>query len=303
MNYFEFMTKNAKADEAAKFGARPQDINKCSTEIGYRGFVNCVAADHEDSFVMFTNADDVVAGHYYYAGLGSFEHGTLKLWCHLAKRASWIYDIGAFTGVFSLAAVAANPQCFVMAFEPSFVTYSRLLVNIHANEFNSRIAPMRYGVADKNGELELRHPSGVYVMASGESFLETQICNPWFTESVPVVTLDYLLGNQSKYSKEIVIDNMFNGCDLLKIDVEGFEINVLKGMQDVIGQHKPTAIVEILENAHVAEILELFGPEYRVWHIVEESGALSDTPVGTNKLFIHKDRLSLLDGYASPPQT
>lgn len=300
MNYFEFITKNAKANDFVKFGARPTDIHECNRRIGYRGFVNCVAADNEDSFVMFTNADDVVAGYYYYSGPGSFEHGMLRLWSHLAKRALWIYDIGAFTGVFSLAAVTANPQCWVMAFEPSFVTYSRLLVNIHANEFNARIAPMRFGVADANGELELRHPAGVYVMASGESFLETHISNPWFTEKVPVISLDHLLSNQSEYIKETVIDRLFSGVDLLKIDVEGFEANVLKGMQDIIHQHKPTAIVEILEDTHVAEILALFGAGYRVWHIIEESGVLSETPSGTNKLFIHEDRLSLLDGYASP---
>jgi FkbM family methyltransferase len=298
MNYYDFIMKNLKAADAVRHEKHPDNITDCNLQIGYRGFVNCVAAEGCESFVMFTNADDFVAGSYFYNGPASFETGTLRLWSHLVKKSTWIYDIGAFTGAFGLAAVATNPFCYVMAFEPSFVTYSRLLLNIHANEFNDRIAPMRFGLGDSVGELELRHPSGVYVMASGESFLETQITDPWFVEKVPVISLDELISNQTAYRKQIVIDAMFSGVDLLKIDVEGFEANVLKGMQGIIREHRPTAIVEILDPSGVGEILNLFGPGYRVWHINEETGSLSTSAVGTNKLFIHEDRPALLAGYA-----
>lgn len=97
--------------------------------------------------------------------------------------------------------------------------------------------------------------------------------------------------------KKIVIDSTFNGVDLLKIDVEGFEANVLTGMQKTIRKYKPTAIVEILEPSGVPKILELFGEGYKFWHIDELTGNLSDDPTGTNKIFIHEDHMSLLNGY------
>ena len=298
MDYFDFCSKNLKAAEASKFKYfSTSDVPECNDKLRYRGFVNCTAAIGEESFVMFTNADDVVAGHYMYAGPASFETGTLKLWSHLSKKSKWIYDIGSFTGVFSLAAATANPSCYVMAFEPSFITYSRLLVNIFSNEFNSRISPMRFGLGSELGELELRHPSGVYVMASGESFLETQISDPWFTEKVPVISLDHLLDNQESYRKQIVIDTEFGGIDLVKIDVEGFEIEVLKGMQDLISRYKPTAIVEILEDHKVQDTLTLFGPGYQIKHVNERTGELTDKPVGTNKLFIHNSNIDKLRDY------
>ena len=248
---------------------------------------------------MFTNADDVVAGHYMYSGPASFETGTLNLWCHLARQSTWIYDIGAFTGVFALAAATANPACRVMAFEPSFVTYSRLLVNIYSNDFDARISPMRFGLGSDLTELELRHPSGVYVMASGESFLESHISEPWFTEKVPVVSLDHLLSHQDHYRKQIVLETNFAGADLLKIDVEGFESEVLKGMQQTLQAHRPTAILEILDDATIQETLQLFGPGYQVKHIDEQTGEISNDPVGRNKLFIHDEKLDLLIGYKS----
>lgn len=302
MNYYEFSRINLHASETSRFkNVTPSDVSQINQDLRYRGFVNCTAAQGDDSFVMFTNADDVVAGHYMYIGPASFETGTLKLWSHLARKSKWIHDIGAFTGVFALAAVTANPDCRVMAFEPSFVTYSRLLVNIHANGFDGHIAPIRCGLGSSLTELELRHPSGVYVMASGESFLESQISDPWFTEKVPVLSLDHLLADQDRYRRQIVVETQFDGANLVKIDVEGFENEVIKGMRETIERDRPTVIVEILDDESIPETLALFGPGYRVRHIDESNGRLADMPEGRNKLFIHDDKLHLLNDYPGNP--
>ena len=299
MKLLELAQTNMRAVEATRFHAFPAtDVPKCNQEYRYRGFVNCLPAQGAESFVMFTNADDVVAGHYQYAGPASFETGTLNLWCHLARRSKWIYDIGAFTGVFALAAATTSRDSVVMAFEPSFLTYSRLLVNIYANGLDDRIAPLRFGVGASASQLELRHPAGVYVMASGESFLESQIADAWFTETVPVIALDQLIAHQDRYRKEMVIAAQFAGVDLVKIDVEGFEPEVLKGMAALIAEHKPTAVVEILDDAQIEPVLRLFGNGYSFLHINERNGRLQDYADGSNKLFIHRDRLATLDGYA-----
>jgi FkbM family methyltransferase len=298
VDYYDFCRRNLVALEVTRHNPfNPSDVYRCNQELGYRGFVNCVAAHGENSFVMFTNADDVVAGHYMYAGPASFETGTLKLWTHLARKSNWIYDIGAFTGVFALAAAAANPACKVMAFEPSFVTYSRLLVNIYGNDFNDRISPIRFGLGANLAELELRHPAGIYVMASGESFLESHISDPWFTEKVPVVSLDHLLSNQNRYRKQIVLETSFDGADLIKIDVEGFEIDVIEGMRDTISTHRPTVIIEILEHSKIENVMNLFGTGYHIKHIAEASGEFTETSEGRNFLIIHDDKMNLLDGY------
>lgn len=299
MNYYEFCRKNIVALEATRHNSfAPSDIERCNRELGYRGFVNCIAAQGEDSFVMFTNADDVVAGHYMYVGPASFETGTLKLWTYLARQSTWIYDVGAFTGVFALAAVAANPDCRVMAFEPSLVTYSRLLVNIGGNEFNSHISPMRFGLGSDLMELELRHPAGVYVMGSGESFLESYISEPWFTEKVPVVSLDHLLSKQDQYRKEIVLDTNFGGADLIKIDVEGFEMSVINGMRETISKYKPSVVIEILQQDEIHEIMGLFGHGYQIKHIAECNGELTDGFDGRNYLIIHDDNVDMLNNYS-----
>ncbi|NLR72477.1 FkbM family methyltransferase [Novosphingobium sp. ERN07] len=310
MDYLAFSQRNLVAREATRHKAfASSEIERCNYELGYRGFVNCKAAQGEQSFVMFNNADDVVAGHYMYAGPASFETGTLKLWCHLARQAQWIYDIGAFTGVFALAAIAANPASRVMAFEPSFVTYSRMLVNIAANGFGGHIAPLRAGLGSMESELDLQHPSGVYVMSSDETFVEGKIADAWFTEKVALFRLDHLLANQERYRREIVISTHFAGADLIKIDVEGFETEVIAGMKATIAAHRPCVIVECLDDndqildtpvvrARIATLMDQFGPGYQVRHIDEASGRFSDDIRGRNNLFIHEDRLDLIDGYS-----
>jgi FkbM family methyltransferase len=299
MKFLDLKHANDRAIEATRFSAFPANqVERCNNQYKYRGFVNCTPAREASSFVMFTNADDIVAAHYQYAGPASFETGTLNLWCHLARQSKWIYDIGAFTGVFALAAASTNPDSLIMAFEPSFVTYSRLLVNIGANGLDGQIAPMRFGVGASAGELNLRHASGVYVMASGESFLESHIADAWFTEKVSVLALDDLLATQEKYKTEIVIPYQFVGADLMKIDVEGFESEVLRGMQNTIKQYHPSFIVEVLDESDIESLLELFGDGYSVLHINERNGRLQDHSDGTNKLFIHRDRQSTLIGYS-----
>lgn len=309
MNYLAFSQRNLVATEATRHRIfDSSEVEGCNYKYGFRGFVNCVAAHGDESFVMFNNADDVVAAHYMYAGPASFETGTLKLWTHLARQSQWIYDIGAFTGVFALAAIAANPGSRVMAFEPSFVTYSRMLVNIAANGFGGHIAPVRAGLGSSECELELQHPSGVYVMSSDETFVEGRIADTWFAEKVAMFRLDHLLEHQDRYRREIIVETRFAGADVIKIDVEGFETEVIKGMQATITAHRPCVIVECLDGdnrivdtaavrARIAEVLDLFGPGYQVRHIEEATGSFTEDIRGRNNLFIHEDRLHLLNGY------
>lgn len=298
MNIVEFEARNLKALEAARIrAAASSEVGDRNHEHQFRGFVPCCVARGEDGFVMFNNADDVVAAHYLYAGPASFEPETLRLWVHLARKANFIFDVGAFTGVFSLAAVAAHPTCFVMAFEPSSVTYSRLLVNISANGFDARIAPVWSGLGKENGRLDLHHPSGVYVLSSDESFVTDRIGEPCFSETVPVFALDHLLANQGQYRTQTIINADFSSVDLIKIDVEGFELDVLEGMRGTFEHHKPTAIIEVFELNEVGAIRQIAGAGYRAFYIDQ----LPYTPGGANILLIHDDKLSQLEGYAASP--
>jgi len=51
--------------------------------------------------------------------------------------------------------------------------------------------------------------------------------------------------NSSGSVTMLALDDMdLPGCDLLKIDVEGFELSVLKGAKNLIRKYRPTIIME-----------------------------------------------------------
>ena len=49
-----------------------------------------------------------------------------------------------------------------------------------------------------------------------------------------------------------------NKIGIIKIDVEGFEINVLEGAKELIIKHRPIVITEIFEKIHLDEVIEIF---------------------------------------------
>jgi hypothetical protein len=110
---------------------------------------------------------------------------------------------------------------------------------------------------------------------------------------VPVLTLDHLLANQERYRTQIIINVDFPSVDLIKIDVEGFELDVLEGMRGVFERDRPTAIVEVFNLDQISAIRKIAGADYRAFYIDQ----LPYTPEGANVLFIHRDKLHQLDGY------
>ncbi len=121
-------------------------------------------------------------------------------------------DVGAHIGDSSLLAASKIKTGKVIACEPTPNIYAELLANIRLNNFERKIIPLQKAVSDKVGtaffSLEAASEVNHLLLSSkkGKSI------------KVPTTTIDSLV---EKYSlKDITI---------LKIDVEGFELEVLKG--------------------------------------------------------------------------
>ena len=70
----------------------------------------------------------------FWSGYGNgYEVTSLHLWAYLAKTVETIFDIGANTGVYALAAKTANVKARVFAFEPVVSISDRLKSNIELN--------------------------------------------------------------------------------------------------------------------------------------------------------------------------
>jgi FkbM family methyltransferase len=202
------------------------------------------------------------------------EHLSLSLWCHWVRRASRneiFLDIGAYTGIFSLAAAAHSRECRVVAFEPSTITFGRLAKNVLLNLFDIRIVPVNLAAGEVIARTEFPHRFGVYSLCSGES---SQTEDPDHTQPVMIVNVDELLAGRSGVpylnSKSSSLFP-FERVAAIKIDVEGAELNVLRGARGIIDRDKPMIIAEALSEQFADQLAALAKTfDYNCVHVPNE---------------------------------
>lgn len=169
-----------------------------------------------------------------------WEKESLKIWQQLAANSNTIFDIGSNTGVYALLAKAANPSAQVFAIEPLPRIYRILEKNNVINQFN--INCLNYALSDFDGEATFYDVDTLLGDVSSASlsknFQQNQI-----ELQVPVKKLASLV-------EELNLQQI----DLLKIDVETFEPQVLKGFQPYLQQFKPALLIEVLEDKIGAQI-------------------------------------------------
>ena len=160
---------------------------------------------------------------------GYFELGTERYFRSILKEGMNVVDVGANLGIYTLHALAAG--CRAFAYEPTPRIFSILLDNIGINGFepSGRATPYNLAVSDTEGEVKF----AVYNKVSGHNSFYAASSNDQ-TITVKTICLDHHLGHLTH-------------VDVVKIDVEGAEPLVLRGMQEII--EKNPAIKIIMEFA------------------------------------------------------
>ena len=280
-------------------------------EFPYRGFVE-VAVTGSQPLIMFSNYDDIVAQHFLFHGPDSFESYSLMLWAHFAARANVVFDVGAFTGVYSLVAARSSPSARILAFEPSLNTFARLVTNVLANDLGERIGTLKVALGDADGALTLKHPAGIHCLGSQESLVDGRHESIWFEEEVRVFAGDRLGDHYQANPRDFIIEVDPTRVDLIKIDVEGFEPQVLQGMRDLVARDRPVLLIECLgveEFERVRTLLAPLGYQYRfiddaAHELHDDIQRFSRDPL--NVLFVNQDldleQLSVNPGQHDRPQ-
>ena len=154
-----------------------------------------------------------------YVGLMEFEDMAFVL--HLLREGDQFLDVGANVGVYSI--LAASRGARVLAVEPVPATYEQLLDNIHLNRFEAKVEARNVGVGREPGELRFTtgHGPTDHVLAAGESAAHAA--------TVAVEALDALAADWAPV--------------MMKIDVEGFEANVIAGATHVLNESSLQAVL------------------------------------------------------------
>jgi len=139
------------------------------------------------------------------------------------------YDIGANIGMYSLCAAKykVSPK-FIYCWEPEPFNFKRLKENIDLNDIKN-ITAFPIALGSKNAVLEL-----------WTNAKEPGSLTPNFTrkssKSIPV---------QVARGDDWVLKKKLHLPSIIKIDVEGYEFNVLKSFEKTISKSKPIIFLEI----------------------------------------------------------
>lgn len=185
------------------------------------------------NFSMVVNPleDNFVERSIYYTG--TYEKGTLFVMQHLLKPGDKVVDAGAHIGLMSLfAARIVGKQGAVFAFEPVPTTHQLLLQNIALNGF-SQIYPYKEALGEtqhlgqmSNNQTNNRGTFGLIT----ESEKESEV-------------VEVLVKSLDTYTE-------IGEIQLLKADVEGHELQLLKGARSKLSTLNPPAL--ILECGHLS---------------------------------------------------
>lgn len=150
---------------------------------------------------------------------GTYEAGTLHIISQCLQKGDVFIDIGANIGLMSLlGAIEVGKSGSVYAFEPVPDTFGLLQTNLFINQIHNVYA-LNFGLGSTKGEGKIyKYPDN----RGMNTFVKRNLSAQEST-NVPIHTLDTFL-------KELNIDKV----KMLKIDVEGWELEVLKGSMNLL---------------------------------------------------------------------
>lgn len=174
-------------------------------------------------------ADNVQAQLFY---TGSYSEREISAISSAVRTGEVFVDVGAHIGLFSTTlALQMDGPGGVIAFEPAHDTCMKLRRHIRANGVEDRVDVREHGLWDKSSTLSLRGQGGEVE----DSALRSLVRGDAVLGQVAVHAFDELVN-----SGEIDLQGRVGA---VKIDVEGGELHVLKGMEETLRQHEPRILV------------------------------------------------------------
>ena len=231
---------------------------------------------------------------------GEFSQLEAKVFEQICKNKDVIIEVGANIGTHTINLAKLVGEGFVIAFEPQRLVFQTLCANLAINSIPNVYA-FQEAVSDENGTMLIPE------------------CD--FTKTNNFGGINIENSKKGTLVNKTKLDNFINrisNLKLLKIDVEGMEIGVIKGAVDLIKKFKPIIYVENDRIEHSKDLIELlWSLDYKLyWHLPKlynENNYFQDKEnifsnlVSVNMFCVHKDtnvevsdKLEILDSSSHP---
>ncbi len=198
----------------------------------------------------------------------------------ILRRGDRIVDIGANIGMLSLLSSSLVGQDGVVdAFEPNPRCADRIRSLIKRNQI-SNIRVYNLALGDSEGHLPLSVPK----YNSGEGTLTTIGGEFGLPENVEVFEVPVHVGDK-------ILSSDSRPPILIKIDVEGFEHQVISGLEGMLNDHKPLVITEMVAT-HLSRAKRTLKD---LFNLMESNGYQAFTPKLQRKGLRHALTLEITD--------
>ncbi len=159
-----------------------------------------------------------------------FESENIETVIKLLPLNAVVIDIGANFGVYSVLIASILSDSQVHSFEPVPQTAELLMLNAERNRVDSRIFINNVAVGNQGGSLLITTDR------YAGNYLVTQNDYDGCKQEVPVIRLD-----------DYVSERGLHRIDFIKCDVEGAELLVMKGANNLLTLARPIVMLEIAD--------------------------------------------------------
>lgn len=167
-----------------------------------------------------------------------------------------VFDIGAAVGTFSIVAACLTGKGTVYAFEPTDSTFDALKTNIEMNEAKN-IVPIKIGIGNENRLFFFDERD---IFSANRIIDDTTVNNQSSSKKIEVITLDTFWKT-----------NNIEKVDFIKIDVEGYALEVIQGAKELLKRFKPKLAIACYhgrENHNeIFQELKKANDEYKFYYI------------------------------------
>jgi len=165
-----------------------------------------------------------------------FDVSEIKIIKKVSKFSKiFLIDCGSNFGFYTFFTSSLSPENYTIAIEASEKTLNEFKENLSLNNFNN-IKYINKAVSDEDDKvIEFSESENDWESSTISSHLRVKS-----SKNIATITIDTILKGEKVSDKKLII----------KIDVEGGDINVLAGAQKTIKSYQPIIIIEFSKYIH-----------------------------------------------------
>ena len=206
---------------------------------------------------------------------------------------NWVcVDIGANIGLTTILMLTSASNVSVISFEPSPKNVSYLISNLNQNRYsNATVVPI--GLGDEAGFAEFVDIPGF----GAGSHVKSAADHP---DAIDVTTVAIKIDTLDNYFSKLNLERL----DLVKIDAEGYELNVIAGCKEVFKKFKPLVIIEFnswfmtsVQKVNPLDVLNILFDIFKGLSVISEEGLrpIENSDAGKREFIKHNNEHGCVD--------